>query len=190
MGRIETDSLKRLDLRKSGGLKSVVTGNDSALEITWKNPQGEILLEALFEKGGKWTYCSLSYAFKTLSGDFRALTEHLELERTPCYFGGKRPWFLCPGCHRRRLVLYFQGETFRCRLCHNLTYASANENRGSPFYHYRRLYRLEEAIGTLRARMKRENYAGQPTRKQKRLVTLERQFYSHAFAAEDKERVS
>jgi len=28
------------------------------------------------------------------------------LDRTPCQYGGSRPWFVCPRCHSRRAVLY------------------------------------------------------------------------------------
>ena len=42
---------------------------------------------------------------------------------TPCNYGGKRPWFLCPrgGCGRRVAILY-GGSDFGCRTCRGLTY--------------------------------------------------------------------
>lgn len=47
----------------------------------------------------------------------------VRLAWTPCNFGGKRPWFLCPslGCWRRVATLY-AGEVFACRTCHRLVY--------------------------------------------------------------------
>ena len=54
----------------------------------------------------------------------------VKLEWTPCNYGGRRPWFLCPrrGCGRRVAVLY-GGSDFGCRACRRLTY---NTQRVSP----------------------------------------------------------
>jgi len=41
--------------------------------------------------------------------------------------GGKRAWFHCPGCHRRVSKLFRPprgDQDFKCRACHDLTYAS------------------------------------------------------------------
>jgi hypothetical protein len=53
----------------------------------------------------------------------------VRIVRTPCRFGGTRPWFLCParGCGRRVAVLY-GGGIFACRHCHQLAYGSTREN--------------------------------------------------------------
>ncbi len=54
----------------------------------------------------------------------------VHLERTPCHYGGFRPWFLCPavGCGRRIAKLY-GGAVFACRHCHQLNYASQQCNK-------------------------------------------------------------
>jgi len=46
-----------------------------------------------------------------------------------CNYGGKRPWFTCPGkgCGRRVAKLYLTGKYFLCRHCHNLTYSSQRQ---------------------------------------------------------------
>jgi hypothetical protein len=53
----------------------------------------------------------------------------VRIVRTPCRFGGTRPWFLCPvrGCERRVAVLY-GGGIFACRQCHELAYRSSRES--------------------------------------------------------------
>jgi hypothetical protein len=45
---------------------------------------------------------------------------------TPAEFKGKRAWFQCPGCDKRvRKLFRPPGElAFKCRDCHDLTYAS------------------------------------------------------------------
>jgi hypothetical protein len=58
----------------------------------------------------------------------------IPLTTTPCNFGGKRYWFVCPGffdgkyCGRRVGVLYLGGKYFACRHCYNLTYSSKNQS--------------------------------------------------------------
>lgn len=59
--------------------------------------------------------------------DWQPVRERIQLDRTPCHYGGTRPWFLCPGCGRRRAVLFSVGGLFRCRPCHNLAYSSTRE---------------------------------------------------------------
>jgi hypothetical protein len=55
----------------------------------------------------------------------------VRLERTPCHYGGMRPWFRCPWCKRPCALLYgLSGDGyFGCRLCLRLAYAS---EAGSP----------------------------------------------------------
>ena len=51
-------------------------------------------------------------------------TQSISLLRTPCHYGGTRPWFACPGCSRRCAILYFDDSSFRCRKCQGLGYRS------------------------------------------------------------------
>lgn len=50
-----------------------------------------------------------------------------EFDYTPCNYGGKRRWFLCPICKRRVGKLYTTrlDNRFACRKCHNLTFESS-----------------------------------------------------------------
>jgi len=57
------------------------------------------------------------------------------LDWTPCYFGGRRWWFVCPlvmsgqVCGRRVGSLHLgNGKYFGCRHCYNLTYESSKES--------------------------------------------------------------
>ena len=52
----------------------------------------------------------------------------VRLSWTPCHYGGRRAWFICPaqGCGKRVAILY-GGATFVCRKCHQLTYPCQNE---------------------------------------------------------------
>jgi hypothetical protein len=50
--------------------------------------------------------------------------EPIALARTPCHYGGTRPWFLCPSCHRQCAKLFLRRGRFFCRVCHRLGYVS------------------------------------------------------------------
>ena len=50
--------------------------------------------------------------------------EQLAITRTPCRFGGSRPWFVCPSCNENRLVLAYSRQRWACTDCHNLAYVS------------------------------------------------------------------
>ena len=68
---------------------------------------------------------TLSYRY-THNGIVTDQKIDIRLDRTPCNYGGSRPWFLCPGCGRRSAVLY-SGPVFACRCCHKLAYPSQRE---------------------------------------------------------------
>ncbi|HUU29584.1 MAG TPA: hypothetical protein VM123_17415 [archaeon] len=69
------------------------------------------------------------------TGEKSELDYKARLVWTPCYFGGRRWWFICPlvvngrACERRVGVLYLGGSKyFGCRKCYNLTYESSKES--------------------------------------------------------------
>ncbi len=81
-------------------------------------------------------YIRLSY---TQTDRFTTEESHLDytarLESTPCNFGGRRWWFICPlivsghACNRRVGVLYLGGgKYFGCRHCYDLTYQSSQDS--------------------------------------------------------------
>ncbi len=62
-------------------------------------------------------------------GDDRiSKTHRVHLDWSKCHLGGERPWFRCavPGCNRRVALIYC-GDTFACRHCQALAYASQRE---------------------------------------------------------------
>ena len=68
----------------------------------------------------------LQYRLRHSSAE--SVTEPVPLAWTPCHYGGRRPWFLCPGvsngvqCNRRVAKLYMRGRYFLCRQCNDLAY--------------------------------------------------------------------
>ena len=73
---------------------------------------------------------TLFYWYKgVFDAEWEPVESVVRLTWTPCHFGGRRPWFVCPGCGRRVAKLYLRGKYFLCRRCHNLAYKSQREDR-------------------------------------------------------------
>jgi len=70
----------------------------------------------------------LAYERRGASESWKSEVCWVNLEWTPCHYGGRRGWFRCPGvgCGRRVAILYCRG-IFVCRQCHNLSYQSQHE---------------------------------------------------------------
>jgi hypothetical protein len=114
-----------------------------------------------FDGGIRWGSCnwnrngektgSIGFEVSTIEGDEyirlhythtdNSTNEKTELNykaqivSTPCNYGGRRWWFICPlnldgcACNRRVGVLYLAGSKyFGCRHCNNLTYTSSKES--------------------------------------------------------------
>jgi hypothetical protein len=58
------------------------------------------------------------------------IEQWVQLESTPCRFGGQRLWFICSRCARRVAVLYCPAKYFACRTCCELAYPSQKEDVG------------------------------------------------------------
>jgi hypothetical protein len=77
---------------------------------------------------------TLEYNYRRTGEEWQQVTESVPLEWTPCYFGGSRPWFRCPGvvngvpCGRRVAILYGAGRYFLCRHCYDLRYETQYED--------------------------------------------------------------
>lgn len=73
-------------------------------------------------------WVNLTYRHRSGDEEWKDESYPVQLDRTPCNFGGKRTWFICPawGCGRRVAILY-GGTIFACRHCHELAYSSQRE---------------------------------------------------------------
>ena len=85
----------------------------------------------------------LAYWVK-LDDTWQHVEEFVELDRTPCHYGGERLWFLCPTCKKRVAVLYESGGRFICRHCADLSYRSKSGTRED---------RLRRKAGQIRRRL-------------------------------------
>jgi hypothetical protein len=68
----------------------------------------------------------LTYQWTPYNSEPRQVECALWIERTPCNYGGTRPWFRCPSCGRRCAVVYYgaPGGRYACRRCVRVTYLS------------------------------------------------------------------
>ena len=122
-------------LAKNGYLRGYTSGT-----ITWtsalsgKSSIG-IVVSTFGGIGGG--YARFNYTqTSSFSGEKTDLDYQVQLVTTPCNFGGKRYWFICPlvvnwqACNRRVSKLYLPpgARYFGCRTCHNLTYRSCKEH--------------------------------------------------------------
>jgi hypothetical protein len=77
---------------------------------------------------------TLKYQSRSRGEDRSDVEQRIDIEWTPCRFGGERPWFVCSVasngmyCGRTVTKLYGVGRLFACRHCYRLGYASQQES--------------------------------------------------------------
>ena len=124
---ISTTFLKKYDYFcgfRSGGMKWTNSRGEETGSIGFSVSVNEWSGEIRFQ------YTNTSHS----TGQKENLDYPVRLTSTPCNYGGKRWWFICPlvkngvPCSRRVGKLYLDGKYFGCRHCYNLTYTSAQEH--------------------------------------------------------------
>jgi len=142
--RLDTAGLLRLDiriLRRQGALRP-----DTWSTQTWSRrgePVGTITVRVPLD-GASLT---LIYRTRQAGEEWQDVAETIDLDATPCNYGGARSWFLCPGCGTRRDVLFSVRGRFHCRQCHDLAYTSTREDAMDRAT--RRIWRLQEKLSYL-----------------------------------------
>lgn len=111
-----------------------------------------------------------------VTGEKENMNFNVPLATTPCNYGGKRYWFICPlstngrYCGRRVGVLFGIGKWFGCRHCGRIAYASQMQGgRYKSFVSISDIDRAEEKV-------KRYYYGGKPTRKYRKVIKLNEKF--------------
>jgi hypothetical protein len=69
----------------------------------------------------------LSYKVSRNEGEWEHVSETIQLDTTPCRYGGQRYWFRCSRCHRRTRILYLIKRPYCCRVGLGLAYQSQRE---------------------------------------------------------------
>lgn len=117
--RVKAEHLLRLDVRDLAR-RGLLGG--SSFTWTWRNTETG---EATASINVTTFSDSMRLGFR-VNGKETAQT--FAIERTPCPFGGSRPWLRCWRCSRRVAVLFLRGERFSCRSCGGVAYASQSED--------------------------------------------------------------
>ncbi len=116
------EEIKRIDIRylkRCGWLSPGYYGS-----LSWQcmgEPSGNINFQVYQLK------MVLKYRYQDWDDEWQSIEEDVWFDRTPCNYGGERPWFRCPHCGRRVAVLYGAGVRFLCRHCYGLPYGSQCE---------------------------------------------------------------
>ncbi len=155
-------------LPKDGGYRSGV--------INWSyNGENKNSIGLIANIGeDKDNYIKLQYTHTSnWTGEKESMDYRVELTTTPCNYGGKRYWFICPlsknerYCGRRVGVLFSIGKWFGCRHCGEICYAvqlqSGNFRIGSV---------SEPDVEKAYNEIKRFYYNGKLTRRHKRYLRL------------------
>ncbi|RRD69505.1 MULTISPECIES: hypothetical protein [unclassified Desulfovibrio] len=123
-----TDDMHSLDVRKMQRTGCLQQGASFVWEWRRDGERVSAITVNAYAGALALTYCT---------GQGNALKSHLlnvALDWTPCTFGGRRPWFLCPSCGRRVAILY-GGAAFLCRACHRLGYWTQGQRADSRLHY-------------------------------------------------------
>jgi len=119
-------------------------------------------------------YANLKYTHTDYWSEEKSEMDYnVSLESTPCNYGGRRYWFICPlssngrYCGRRVGVIYAVGKWFGCRHCAYIAYSS--QMRGGR---YRGTSINCPDIDKKESELKRWHYRGKPTRKYRRVISM------------------
>jgi hypothetical protein len=135
------EECRSLDLRRLHREELLKPG--SLFSWSWSRGGREIASTGVIVEGhdGPERVVLLFRHRRGLGAEWEDVREPVELDWTPCNFGGERPWFICPGagCGQRVAVLYGPGRYFLCRHCNDLAYQSQRDTKM-----HRALYRAQD----------------------------------------------
>ncbi|MCK9502441.1 MAG: hypothetical protein M0Q52_11505 [Lascolabacillus sp.] len=88
------------------------------------------------------------------TGDKKSYNYVIPVVFTPCNYGGKRWWYVCPlivdgrSCNRRCRIVYLPhgSQYFGCRECHRLTYESRQRHREKFYEGFEKPYKAAKAV--------------------------------------------
>jgi hypothetical protein len=116
------DDYKRLDIRALHRSGRLTGGVPFSWQWWWhEEPCGDI---QVWPGDNKVT---LKYRTQRGGDPWKSVQETIWLDWTTPHLGGRRPWFLCPGCGQRVAILYAGHPYFRCRGCLRLVHTVCHE---------------------------------------------------------------
>ncbi len=173
MAKTTCEEAKRIPvsfLKKKNYFKNSWIGG----EVSWSfrgKPTGNISIDVDTEN----TRLRCHYTYHGDSGEIPR-DYNITLDSTPCNFGGKRYWFLCPinrhgiPCEKRVGVLYCSDGMFGCRRCQNVSYESQQETHTGKWNALRKFYGLEWKLSELESKIRVKYWRGQPTKRYRKIL--------------------
>lgn len=167
------NSLSIFWLKKYGYLKSGWRYGGIRWSSYWVDDRGSIGFAVTINRNES-NNIRLQYSHTSRGTEEKESMDYrVELTTTPCQYGGKRYWFICPlskngkYCGRRVGVLFSIGKWFGCRHCGEIAYA-AQMSGGKYRTNLVSISDIEKA----EKEVKRYYYNGKPTRKYRRVMRL------------------
>lgn len=157
-------------LKRHEGLRNFFHG-----QITWTRNGNKNAIGYITSLTKDLSYIQLIYKKTNSEGNSKDLDYKIRLITTPCNYGGKRYWFICPlsingkTCLKKVGVLYkpYYADYFGCRHCYNLTYNSRNiagfDKKVGRIISIPELEEMENQV-------KRKYYNGEITKKHKKYL--------------------
>ncbi len=119
----------------------------------------------------------LQYTRTDQEGEKEDIDYTVKLASTPCRYGSKRYWFICPlvvggkPCQRRVGILYLNGKYAGCRRCYDLAYQSQQESRRGGFLGvFGEYLRLGRDLEVKEDKIRVKYWRGQPTKRYARFL--------------------
>ena len=127
-GKRTTNNMNNLDIRRVHRAGRLNPGES----CTWSWTRNFDSVSRISMQAGN-DAVTLSYRITVPLGVSRDYSYPVMIEWTPCNYGGRRAWWVCPDCGRRVAVLW-GGRRYACRHCHDLAYKSTRTAPGSECY--------------------------------------------------------
>lgn len=124
--KASTDDHHALDIRHLQRRNLLRAGLSFSLE--WKRNRQTNLAYTVIQVGADKLV--LSYRHQSGGREWLDKEYEVQLAWTPCNYGGRRAWFICPanGCCRRVAILYLgRSGNFACRHCNCFAYATQRQ---------------------------------------------------------------
>jgi hypothetical protein len=138
-GKRAQDNARRLDIRRLCRKGQPFIGR--AFTLTWERYRTTVRNACLEVHP---FHVEITHQRRTGEASWENVTYTVWLSWTPCTYGGQRAWWLCPRCDRRVAILY-DGHTFACRHCHQLSYRCQGESKADRAI--RRVNKLRSQLG-------------------------------------------
>ncbi|MFO7728784.1 MAG: hypothetical protein ACQES8_06185 [Thermodesulfobacteriota bacterium] len=149
----EARTIDILDLQREGIFK---TGTAGRWSVSWSR-NGRVVASISYQlETGNNGPLGLRFIYTITDRQTGAKRDYnyiIPVTSTPCNYGGRRWWFVCPlivngrSCRRRCRIVYQPPGAgyFGCRECHELTYESRQRHREKFYEGFQKPYKVAQA---------------------------------------------